>query len=138
MKEGTHRWLLALPVLGFLALVPVFVFTDLDLRIQEHFFDPATQSWPHALQQPWVFLNFFGELPAALLGVAALSILLLGIGRPQFHRHRKPATFILCALFLLGLTVKWTIKIRRGIPPNTPPTSHNQTPPEKPSLPMTS
>lgn len=111
MKEGTHRWLLALPILGFLALLPVFVFSDLDLRIQEKFFDQATQSWPGEFAAPWYLLNAFGEVPALLLGVASIAILLLAIGRPKLHRHRKSATFVLCALLLgPGLLVNGLFK----------------------------
>lgn len=108
-------------MVGLLFLALVFFLVDLDLALTSRFYDAESSSWPYRWQQPWRFLNGYGEFPGLLFGISALVLLLLSIGRPALHAYRKVCTFLLIALLVgPGLLVNSVLKQNWGRPrPNS-------------------
>jgi len=98
-----NRQLILIGIPAFLMLVAAlpFAFSDLDRDLMESFYDPGTASWPLEPSQPWYVLNNWGERPGALVGVGAIIVLTISIGRPALARARRIALY-LTAVVLAG------------------------------------
>ena len=88
-----------LPALVAIGVLGVFETTNLDVRIEDLFYDPVAQQFPlriHSLFE--TVFHDFGRVTVILLGVALLGAVLWSFRRPSLRRWRRG--FLYAALCL--------------------------------------
>lgn len=116
MRSALHT-AVTLPLLILAVLSLPFLFTDLDLRIQEPFYEASTQDWPTGKTAFWQFFYTIGPLPAIITGLAAAITLILGIGNPRLARYRKLSCYLFAVLAVgAGLVTNTLLKDQWGRP----------------------
>lgn len=116
MRSALHT-AVTLPLVLLAVLSLPFLFTDLDLRIQEPFYESATQDWPTGKTALWQFFYTIGPLPAIIVGLAAAITLILGIGNPRLARYRKLSCYLFAVLAVgAGLVTNTLLKDQWGRP----------------------
>jgi membrane-associated PAP2 superfamily phosphatase len=88
----------ALPALLALVVLGVFESTNLDLRIEDRFYDPVAGEFPHRIR--WLFetvIHDFGRLTVIALGCALFGAFLLSYRRATLRRWRRALLYgVLC------------------------------------------
>ena len=86
-------------VVVVLATICIRIF-DLAVHVQRGFWDADKSVWRYA-EHPWVERIYnLGVLPALFVGLAALGVLLFGIGRMAFAQYRKIAGYLVLTLLV--------------------------------------
>ncbi len=94
------------PALVALLVLGVFETTNLDLRIEDLFYDPATQRFP--LRVHYLFatvIHDFGRLSIILLGAALVAAVLASFRRPSLRRWRRGFLYAALCLAIAPVTV---------------------------------
>jgi membrane-associated PAP2 superfamily phosphatase len=107
-KRGGPNWIfraelvfgVGAPLLVLLALTAWFRWTDTDLAICSMFYSAELNDWPHASQQPWIFLYRYGCIPGLAIGVAGLIVGLAGAVFPRWRAYVPAGCFLAGALAL--------------------------------------
>lgn len=111
-----NSWLkeLLLPLAGLLLLTLLFRSTDLDMRIERHFYRTG-QGWLYAHDWLWMLLYRRGMIPGVLIGVVGLGGLLLGWKLPRWRRQWRSYLLLLLLLAIgPGLLVNSAFKDHWG------------------------
>ena len=104
--------------LGFILLVLVGTWVDVDLRFSRYFYDPeAPQRWFLKTTVPWIWLYRYGESPTWLLAVGAAVVWCGSLRRRAWVRHRRACALLVLAVALgPGLLVNGILKPLWGRP----------------------
>ncbi len=109
--------LIGLPALLMALCALPFAFSDLDRDLVRSFYDARTDSWPLESSQPWHLLNGWGERPGALIGIGAIIVLIISIGRPALARSRRIALYLTTVVLAgPGIVVNVILKSHWGRP----------------------
>ncbi len=109
--------LVALAVLALLGTVP-FWLTDLDLRMQEPFYQAGLdEPWPGAEEPLWSFLYQAAPMITGLVVLGGLLFIAAGLHWGRFRRFRAHALFVMAVAILgPGLIVNGVLKEQVGRP----------------------
>ena len=109
----TRRWILILYVLPAILLAVgslPFLLSDLDMELARKFYNEKARLWTFSEKSPWSQLSRLGAIPAIVTALCALSVLILGIGRPGLARRRKTSAFLFLSLIIgPGLVVSFLL-----------------------------
>ncbi|WP_411844768.1 phosphatase PAP2 family protein [Roseibacillus persicicus] len=105
-----------LPIAILAALSLPFLFSDLDLALQEPFYGGDNQ-WPVGDSPIWRFFYTIGPVPAILLGVVSIFTLMLGFGNQSLAKYRKLSAYFFFVLLIgAGLITNSILKDQWGRP----------------------
>lgn len=111
----THIRLLLIGAAFLLATVPFYLF-DIDIRVQNFFFD-ASQGWKYGSSPAVMFLYNYGTLPGLAAAIAASVVFALGFAYEGMLKYRKISVIVLLTLALgPGLFVNAIFKSYFGRP----------------------
>lgn len=99
----TRRWILILYVLPAILLAVgslPFLLSDLDMELARKFYNEKARLWTLSEKSPWSQLSRFGAIPAIITAISALSVLILGFGKPGLARSRKTSAFLFLSLIV--------------------------------------
>lgn len=101
-----HRQII-LHVLILAAIVAVFELTDIDLRVQDRFFDFPTGSWLVNRREPAARLAFYTGAKGALiaLGVVCVAGAVLAGRIPRLRPHRRGLGLMALSLIFVPLLI---------------------------------
>ena len=104
--------------LGFISLVLLGTWADVDLRFSRYFYAPeAPQRWFLKTTVPWIWLYRYGESPTWLLAVGAALVWGGSLCRRVWVRYRRACVlFVLAVALGPGLLVNGILKPLWGRP----------------------
>jgi len=108
-------WMLGL---GFIGLVLLATWADVDLRCARYFYDPeAPQGWFLKTTVPWIWLYRYGESPTWLLAVGTALVWCGSLRHRAWARYRRACALVVLAVALgPGLLVNGILKPLWGRP----------------------
>ena len=99
----TRRWILILYIVPAILLalgsLP-FLLSDLDMELSRKFYNEKARFWTLSEKSPWSQLSRLGAIPAIVTAIFALSVVILGLGRPALARRRKTSAFLFLSLII--------------------------------------
>ena len=94
------------PALIALVVLGVFETTNLDVRIEDSFYDPVTRHFPLAMHSLFeTVYHDFGRLTVILLGVTLVGLVICSYWRPDLRRWRRGFIYGALCLALGPLTM---------------------------------
>ena len=99
----TRRWILILYIVPAILLalgsLP-FLLSDLDMELSRKLYNEKARFWTLSEKSPWFQLSRLGAIPAIVTAIFALSVVILGLGRPALARRRKTSAFLFLSLII--------------------------------------
>jgi membrane-associated PAP2 superfamily phosphatase len=89
-----YEWIieLAIALIVLLSATLLFFFTNLDIEIEEYFYDPLG-GWVHGDKNPWKFLYEYGTIPALVVAWSFLGVFIVSLWNRKLRPYRVIAVF---------------------------------------------
>lgn len=111
MNDNHRKYSFFIPLCVFAICVITTWITNIDVRIESLFFDPASGKWPLGKLFPFLLAYNFGEFVGLVPGLFAIAILIASIRVKKFVKWRRAcwfivALFIVAPLFIVNVVLK--------------------------------